>query len=426
MRDKSKVLFEDANKYLVGGVNSPARAFKAVGCDPVFIQAAAGCKLLDADNIQYIDYIGSWGPMILGHAHPRVIDSIINIARNGTSFGAPSDLETKLGQLITEVVPSVEKVRFVNSGTEATMSAIRLARGYTDREKFIKFDGCYHGHADSFLIKAGSGALTLGLPGNPGITEGTAKDTLIAPFNNLDAVKELFEAYTDEIAAVIVEPVVGNAGVLPPKDGFLQGLRDLCSANGALLVFDEVMTGFRLAPGGAQELYGITPDLTTMGKIIGGGMPVGAYGGKAEIMDRVAPVGDIYQAGTLSGNPLAMAAGLATIGILQLGNPYPYIEKMTAMLEQGLRESAEKHGISHRINRVGSMICFFFTDEDVYDLETATKSDTERFAKYFRNMLDRGIYLPCSQFESWFISMAHMEDDIAKTIHAHDMALQDL
>ncbi len=423
---KSSDMFAEAQKYLVGGVNSPVRAFNAVEGDPIFMESAEGSVLYDVDGNSYIDYIGSWGPMILGHAFPAVTGNLMNIARNGTSFGTPGELETILAKMVVNAVPSVEKVRFVNSGTEATMSAVRLARGYTKRDKFIKFDGCYHGHGDSFLIKAGSGALTLGIPGNPGVTEGTAKDTLIAKFNDIGSVKELFEANPEKISAIIIEPVVGNAGVIPPRQGFLKELRELCTSEGALLIFDEVMTGFRLAYGGAQELYGINPDLTTMGKVIGGGLPVGAYGGSSEIMDCVAPVGDIYQAGTLSGNPLAMAAGMSTLSVLSKGQPYKMLEELSSELERGIREVAEKASIPYRINRVGSMMCFFFTDGDVYDLETATKCDTKKFSRYHRIMLDNRVYLPPSQFESWFISLAHTDEDIEKTVSAHEKALGEI
>ncbi|MFC1730114.1 glutamate-1-semialdehyde 2,1-aminomutase [candidate division KSB1 bacterium] len=423
MSSRSSHHFGEAQKYLVGGVNSPVRAFRSVGGDPLFIKAANGSKIVDADDNKYIDYVGSWGPMILGHAHPRVIANISAIAQNGTSFGAPTELETKLANLIVDIVPSIEKVRMVNSGTEATMSAVRLARGSTGRDKIIKFDGCYHGHGDSFLIKAGSGALTLGIPGNPGVTEGTAKDTLVAQYNDLGSIEAIFSANKDTIAAVIVEPVAGNAGVIPPKDGFLQGLRDLCDTSGALLIFDEVMTGFRVALGGAQELYGVTPDLTTLGKIIGGGLPVGAYGGKADIMSKVAPEGDVYQAGTLSGNPLAMTAGLSTLAILQKGDPYAHLEKMGALLENGIRKCSETHGVPFQFNRVGSMMSLFFTETPVTDLDSAMQGDTELFGKYFHAMLGEGIYLAPSAFEAWFISMAHTDMDIKKTIDAHHSAM---
>ncbi|MCP4604635.1 MAG: glutamate-1-semialdehyde 2,1-aminomutase, partial [Proteobacteria bacterium] len=359
MRDTSKKLFDEAKKYMPGGVNSPVRAFGSVGGNPLFITKAAGSRIHDADDNSYIDYVCSWGPLILGHARYEVLKAVTEAARNGTSFGASTPGEIRLAKIITEVFPSIDKVRMVNSGTEATMSAVRLARGYTGRNKIIKFDGCYHGHSDSFLIKAGSGALTLGIPGNPGVTKGTAEDTTIAKYNDIESVRELFEANQEQIACIIVEPVAGNAGVIPPCDGFLKGLRDLCTEYGALLIFDEVITGFRVALGGAQELYGITPDLTCLGKIIGGGLPVGAYGGKAEIMDTIAPDGPVYQAGTLAGNPLAMAAGYATVSILKTDNPYPQLEKKAQMLEDGLKEVNEKSGISMQMNRVGSMSCRF-------------------------------------------------------------------
>ncbi|MFC1492433.1 glutamate-1-semialdehyde 2,1-aminomutase [candidate division KSB1 bacterium] len=423
MRDTSKKLFDEAKKYMPGGVNSPVRAFGSVGGDPLFITKAAGSRIHDADDNSYIDYVCSWGPLILGHARYEVLKAVADAAKNGTSFGASTPGEIRLAKIITEIFPSIDKIRMVNSGTEATMSAVRLARGYTGREKIIKFDGCYHGHSDSFLIKAGSGALTLGIPGNPGVTRGTAADTLIAKYNNIESVRELFEANQEQIACIIVEPIAGNAGVIPPKGGFLQGLRDLCTEYGALLIFDEVITGFRVALGGAQELYGITPDLTCLGKIIGGGLPVGAYGGRAEIMDTIAPDGPVYQAGTLAGNPLAMAAGYATVSILKNDNPYPELEKKAQMLEDGLKKVNEKLGIAVQMNRVGSMSCRFFAEEPVTDLDSAMKSDTVMFGKYFNSMLENGVYMAPSQFEAGFISIAHSTDDIEKTIAAHEKAL---
>ncbi len=423
MRDTSRKLFDEAKKYMPGGVNSPVRAFRSVGGDPLFISKAAGSRIHDADDNAYIDYVCSWGPLIFGHARYEVLKAVAETAKNGTSFGASTPGEIMLAKIITGIYPSIDKVRMVNSGTEATMSAVRLARGFTRRDKIIKFDGCYHGHSDSFLIKAGSGALTLGIPGNPGVTNGTAADTLIAKYNHLDTVRELFEANNEQIACVIVEPVAGNAGVIPPVEGFLKGLRDLCTENGALLIFDEVITGFRIALGGAQEYYGVTPDLTCLGKIIGGGLPVGAYGGKAEIMDTIAPDGPVYQAGTLAGNPLAMAAGYATVSLLKNENPYPQLEKKAQLLEDGLKDVNSKFDIPIQMNRVGSMSCRFFADEPVTDLDTAMKSDTELFGKYFNAMLDNGIYMAPSQFEAGFISVAHSNDDIERTIDAHEKAL---
>jgi len=425
-RDKSVQFFAEAKQYIPGGVNSPVRAFKSVGGDPVFIERGEGSRVWDVDGNSYIDYIGSWGPLILGHAHPRVLAAISEAAALGTSFGAPTQRETEMAKLVCQLVPSVEVVRMVNSGTEATMSALRLARGYTGRNKIMKFEGCYHGHADSLLIKAGSGVATLGLPDSPGVPEGIAANTITVPYNDLQSVKLAFEKYGDDLAAVIVEPVGGNMGVVPPLPGFLEGLREITQKYGALLIFDEVMTGFRVALGGAQELYNITPDLTTMGKVIGGGLPVGAYGGKREIMRQIAPAGPIYQAGTLSGNPLAMAAGLATLQELSKPGTYERLEKLSARLAEGLGENARKLGIPHTINRVGSMVCLFFTDTPVTNYETAKTADTERFSRYFRHMLDQGIMLPPSQFEGMFVSLAHSEDDIEQTIAASYQAMQQL
>jgi glutamate-1-semialdehyde 2,1-aminomutase len=424
--NRSKQLYDEAKKYMPGGVNSPVRAFKSVGMDPLFISRAEGSRIFDADGNEYIDYVASWGPLILGHSHPNVVEAVTEAAKYGTSYGATTELEVKLAKLITGIYPSIEKVRMVNSGTEATMSAVRLARGFTKREKIIKFDGCYHGHSDSFLIKAGSGALTLGIPGNPGITKGTASDTLVAQYNQLLSAWEIVASHPGEIAAIIVEPVAGNAGVIPPEEGFLDGLRDISDKTGIVLIFDEVITGFRVAPGGAQELYRITPDLTCLGKIIGGGLPVGAYGGRSEIMDMVAPDGPVYQAGTLAGNPLAMAAGLATVKFLTEENPYQQLEKLAARLADGIAESSEKHGIPVQQNRVGGMMCRFFNDEPVTGLESAMKSDTNRFMKYFKAMLEDGIYMAPSQFEAGFISTAHTEEDIDRTIEAHDRAMKNL
>ena len=425
-RDKSVQLFAEAQQYIPGGVNSPVRAFKSVGGNPVFIERGEGSRVWDVDGNSYIDYIGSWGPLILGHAHPRVLAAIAEAAALGTSFGAPTERETEMAKLVCRLMPSVEVVRMVNSGTEATMSALRLARGYTGRNKIMKFEGCYHGHADSLLIKAGSGVATLGLPDSPGVPEGTALNTITVPYNDLESVRLAFEKYGEELAAVIVEPVGGNMGVVPPLPGFLQGLREITEKYGTLLIFDEVMTGFRVALGGAQELYGITPDLTTMGKVIGGGLPVGAYGGRREIMQQVAPAGPIYQAGTLSGNPLAMAAGLATLQELTKPGTYEKLEKLSARLAEGLAENARKLGIPHTLNRVGSMVCLFFTDAPVINYETAKTADVERFSAYFSHLLDQGIMLPPSQFEGMFVSLAHSEDDIEQTIAASYKAMQQL
>jgi glutamate-1-semialdehyde 2,1-aminomutase len=423
---KSTSLFQRAQKVLPGGVNSPVRAFKSVGLSPVFIQRANGSKLWDVDGNMYIDYIGSWGPMLLGHAFPEVTEKVKEAVEGGLSFGAPTEMEVEIAELICRMVPSIEVVRMVNSGTEATMSAVRLARAFTKREKIIKFEGNYHGHADSFLIKAGSGALTLGSPDSPGVTKGTAKDTLIARFNDLASVRELFDNNKDEIAAVILEPVVGNMGCVPPQDGFLQELRNLCTTHKAVLIFDEVMTGFRLAPGGAQELYGITPDLTTLGKIIGGGMPVGAYGGKREIMEMIAPAGLVYQAGTLSGNPIAMTSGYAMLEFIKNTAEilYDELEQKGAAIEDGLTGIIKKNNYPVTINRVGSMFTVFFTEKKVIDFASASSSDTKKFASYFGSMLGQGIYLPPSQFEAAFISFAHTRNDIEKTVSAMEVALR--
>jgi glutamate-1-semialdehyde 2,1-aminomutase len=423
---QSIAAFAEAQKHIPGGVNSPVRSFKSVDGDPLFIASAKGAKVFDIDGHEYIDYVGSWGPMILGHAHPDVIMAIQKTAAKGTSFGAPTLLETEMAQQIKKMVPSVDSVRMVNSGTEATMSALRLARGYTRRELVIKFEGCYHGHNDSFLIKAGSGALTLGTPNSPGVTSGTAKDTLIAGYNDLDSVKELFIRYTDQIAAVILEPVVGNMGVVIPQPGFLQGLRDLCTKYGSVLIFDEVMTGFRLSKGGAQVLYGITPDLSTFGKIIGGGLPVGAYGGKQEIMDMLAPKGPVYQAGTLSGNPLAMAAGLTALKILdETDGFYEMLEDKSAHLEAGIKKCLTDLNFPGVVNRVGSMFTLFFTESDrVTSYAEACTSNTTTYAKYFKMALEAGIYLAPSQFEAGFMSAAHTTKKIDKTIEATYEALK--
>jgi glutamate-1-semialdehyde 2,1-aminomutase len=421
---KSTELFKRAQKVLPGGVNSPVRAFKSVGRDPLFIQRANGSKMWDVDGNMYIDYVGSWGPMLFGHAHPDVVESVKQAAEGGLSFGAPAETEVFIGELICDMIPSIDVVRMVNSGTEATMSAIRLARAYTKRDKIVKFEGCYHGHADSFLIKAGSGALTLGSPDSPGVTEGTARDTLTAQFNDTESVKALFENNKDSIAAVIIEPVAGNMGCIPPSGSFLKDIRDICTENSALLIFDEVMTGFRLARGGAQELFGIRPDLTTLGKVIGGGMPVGAYGGRHEIMSLISPSGPVYQAGTLSGNPIAMASGHTMLKYInEHKDIYDNLEKKGAALEDGIRGGMTKHSYPLSINRVGSMFTLFFTDREVTDFTTAASSDKDKFAHYFGSMLEQGIYLPPSQFEAAFISTAHSDDDIEKTVSAVEVAL---
>jgi glutamate-1-semialdehyde 2,1-aminomutase len=416
--EKSREFYEEAKKYIPGGVNSPVRAFKSVGGNPIFISKAKGSKIYDVDGNEYIDYVGSWGPMILGHAHPSVIRAIREVAEKGTSYGAPTELEIKMAKLVVEAVPSIEKVRFVSSGTEAVMSAIRLARGYTGREKIIKFEGCYHGHSDSLLAKAGSGLMTLGIPGTPGVTEGTAKDTIVLPYNNLETVKEAFEHEGENIACVIVEPIAGNMGVVLPKPGFLEGLREITKEYGALLIFDEVITGFRVSYGGAQELYGVMPDLTTLGKIIGGGLPVGAFGGRAEIMDYIAPEGPVYQAGTLSGNPLAMAAGIAVLETLKEKTVYETLEQLSRQLADGLKEAFSEAGVPAYFARVGSMMCAFFTENEVYDYATAATSDTEMYARYFWGMIEEGCYFAPSQFEAAFVSTAHTELDIEKTVEA--------
>lgn len=424
----SEAAFEKAQKLIPGGVNSPVRAFKSVNINPIFIQKAKGSRITDVDGNEYIDFVASWGPLIFGHAHENTLAAIQEAALKGTSYGAPTEYETEMAELIVEMVPSVEKVRMVNSGTEATMSAIRLARGYTNRECILKFAGNYHGHGDSFLIKAGSGAITLGLPDSPGVTSGNAKDTLIAEYNNLDSVRKVFAEKGSTIAAIIVEPVSGNMGVVPPAKEFLQGLRDIATENGALLIFDEVITGFRLAKGGAQEYYGITPDLTTLGKIIGGGLPVGAYGGRKDIMDMLAPEGPVYQAGTLSGNPLAMAAGISMLKLIK-NTPdfYSELERKAAKLEQGILNNLKQTGIKGLINRVGSMMTLFFTEEEkVTSFDEAMKSNTNRYASYFRDSINNGIYLAPSQFECLFVSYAHTDEEIETIIAANLKALQNL
>ncbi|GLI82750.1 glutamate-1-semialdehyde 2,1-aminomutase [Rossellomorea marisflavi] len=406
-----------------GGVNSPVRAFKSVDMDPIFMERGKGSKIYDIDGNDYIDYVLSWGPLILGHANDRVVEAIKKVAENGTSFGAPTEIENELANLVIERVPSIEVVRMVSSGTEATMSALRLARGYTGRNKILKFEGCYHGHGDSLLIKAGSGVATLGLPDSPGVPEGIAKNTITVPYNDLDSIRYAFEQFGDDIAGVIVEPVAGNMGVVPPKPGFLEGLREVTEQYGSLLIFDEVMTGFRVGYNCAQGYFGVTPDLTCLGKVIGGGLPVGAYGGKAEIMEQIAPSGPIYQAGTLSGNPLAMTAGLETLKQL---TPESYEEfgRIADRLQDGLNTLAEKYGIPHTINRAGSMIGLFFTDEEVSNYEGAKSSDLEMFSNYYREMAHNGVFLPPSQFEGLFLSTAHSDEDIDKTLEAAEAAFK--
>ena len=421
----SRRLFAEAQPVIPGGVNSPVRAFKSVGGTPLFIERAQGAYLTDADGNRYIDYVGSWGPMLFGHAHPDVVRAVQEAATHSTSFGAPTEIEVRLAELVVELVPSIEKVRMVNSGTEATMSAVRLARGFTGRDKLIKFEGHYHGHGDFFLIAAGSGAMTFGEPDSPGVTAGNARDTLVARYNDLDSVRALVEANHDEVACVIVEPVAGNMGCVPPGPGFLEGLRALCDEHGIVLIFDEVMTGFRVAPGGAQERYGVTPDLTTLGKIIGGGLPVGAYGGRREIMDYVSPAGPVYQAGTLSGNPLAMRAGYAVLRKIA-GDPgvYDRLEAYGATLEAETHRILADLGLDLVITRVGSMGCLFFTDQPVTDFETAQRSDAARYGRYFHAMLEEGVYLAPSQFEAFFFSTAHDADALARTLNAQRAALQ--
>ncbi len=424
---KSKQLFEEAKKYIPGGVNSPVRAFKSVGGDPLFITNGKGSKFYDADGNEYIDYIGSWGPHLFGHNPSFIKEALLNAIDKGTSFGAPTELEIKMAKLIVELVPSVEMVRMVNSGTEATMSAIRAARGYTGKDKFIKFEGCYHGHADYFLIKAGSGALTLGVPTSPGVTKSNAADTLVADYNDIDSVKKLVMANKDEIASIIIEPIAGNMGVVPSKINFLTELRTLCDEENIVLIFDEVMTGFRVAAGGAQDVLGVTPDLSTFGKIIGCGLPVGAFGGKAEIMNMIAPAGPVYQAGTLSGNPLAMAAGVAALShIKERPGLYDELELKSSYLENGFKENLKSVGKNYAMNRVGSMMCMFFTEEPVEDFNGAVKSDTEQYGKYYHQMLQRGIYLAPAQFEALFVSTAHSTEDLDKTIKAHRESLMAL
>ena len=416
---RSSTLFKAAQEVIPGGVNSPVRAFKSVGGTPIFVDSAKGAYLFDVDGNRLIDYISSWGPMILGHAQDQVIDAITAQAKKGTSYGMPTELETTIASLVVSMVPNIDKVRFVNSGTEACMSAVRLARGFTKREKIIKFAGCYHGHADSFLIQAGSGAVTFGAPNSPGVTQGTAKDTLLAYYNDLESVLGVFEQYPEEVAAIIIEPVAGNMGCIPPQAGFLEGLRSLCDQYGALLIFDEVMTGFRLALGGAQERLGIKADIVTFGKVIGGGLPVGAFAARTEIMQELAPEGPVYQAGTLSGNPLAMIAGLTTLNLLKEDkNLFTRLDKKAKQLHEGMEVLLLEKGIPHQINRFGSMLSLHFTEEKVYDFKTAAKGDNEYFNAYFHGMLQGGVYLPPSAFESYFLNDALSEEDIAFTLSA--------
>jgi glutamate-1-semialdehyde 2,1-aminomutase len=418
--NNSEQLFEQAKKTIPGGVNSPVRAFNSVGGTPCFVTKAEGAYIYDADNNAYIDYVGSWGPMILGHNHPAILEAVTETAKKGLSFGAPTEIEISMAEKVRELVPSMESLRMVNSGTEATMSAIRLARGFTSRDKILKFEGCYHGHADSLLVKAGSGALTLGVPNSPGIPADLAQHTLTVSFNSIDEVKAIFEKFPDDIACIIVEPVAGNMNCIPPVEGFLEGLREVCDQYNSVLIFDEVMTGFRVALGGAQAHYNIKPDLTTLGKIIGGGMPVGAFGGKKEIMNFIAPVGPVYQAGTLSGNPLAMAAGLASLTELAKGDKHQQLSQGTEKLAMGLKAAAERHGVDLSINYAGAMFGFFFTDdkEPITTYEQATKCDAERFKRFFNLMLDEGVYLAPSAYETGFLSMAHTDEIIEKTLDA--------
>ncbi len=417
-RSRSQAAFARAKQLIPGGVNSPARAFGAVGGEPLFFSRGEGAYLFDIDGQRLIDYIGSWGPMILGHAHPKVTAALHEAVARGTSFGAPTEAESELAQLITEAVPSIEKVRLVNSGTEATMSAIRLARGFTQRDVIVKFAGNYHGHVDSLLVAAGSAAATLAVPNSPGVTPGTAQDTLVLQYNDIAGLQRAFEQHGPRIAGVIIEPVVGNMGCVVPTPAFLTALRELTQRHGALLIFDEVMTGFRVAYAGAQSLFGIRPDLTTLGKIVGGGLPVGAYGGRRDIMDHILPVGSVFQAGTLSGNPLATAAGIATLKTLRDDNPYPKLEQLSARLESGLLRAASKANVPHTLCRVGSMMTLFFSGERVIDWPTASRCDTKRFAQFFWGLIERGVYFPCSQFEALFVSAAHSEVDIDATVAA--------
>jgi glutamate-1-semialdehyde 2,1-aminomutase len=425
-RSKSERAFAEAKRFIPGGVNSPVRAFQAVGGTPVFIERASGSRMYDIDGNSYIDYVLSWGPMILGHADPEVVQNIAAYAERGTSFGAPTLLESEMARTVCEIVPSVEIVRMVNSGTEATMSALRLARGYTKRSKIIKFEGCYHGHADSLLIKAGSGVATLGLPNSPGVPESVAGQTITVPYNDIESLKLAFQQFGEEIAAVIIEPVAGNMGCVLPKPGYLHEVRKITREYGALLIFDEVMTGFRVALGGAQERFNIDPDITTLGKVIGGGLPVGAYGGKREIMEMIAPAGPIYQAGTLSGNPLAMIAGLTTLKRLRQPGTYERLEAIGKTLAEGFLAIAKETGIPLYTNHIGSMVGLFFTDQEVIDYQTAKQCDMERYARFFHGMLENGVYLAPSQLEAVFLSLAHSDDDINQTLEAARRVLKQM
>lgn len=416
--ERSRRLYEESNRWIPGGVNSPVRSGKAVGISPIFVREAKGCRLVDEDGNSYIDYVGSWGPLIAGHARAEVVDAVRAAVEKGTSYGIPTELELKMARKVVEMVPSIEMVRMVNSGTEATMSAVRLARGFTGRKKIVKFGGCYHGHGDCLLVQSGSGLLTLGIPGSPGIPDEIVHHTVSLPYNDLNLVREVMERTGEDVAAVILEPVAANMGVVLPKPGFLEGLRKLCDESGSLLIFDEVITGFRLGPGGAQERFGVLPDLTTLGKIIGGGLPVGAYGGKREIMLKMAPAGDVYQAGTLSGNPLAMSAGLAMLEIVSRDGFYKELEEKADYLAKGLEEAAKAAAVDVTMNRIGSMGSGFFTSQAVNDFQSALTSDTEAYAVFFREMLRRGIYLAPSQFEAFFVSIVHETRDLDLTIEA--------
>lgn len=424
--NRSRKLFAEAQQYLPGGVDSPVRAFKAVGGSPLFIKRGLGSRIYDEDGNEFIDYVCSWGPIILGHSHPKVVSALKKVVESGTSFGAPTELETTLAKMISAAMPSIEMIRFVSSGTEATMSALRLARAFTGRDKVVKFIGCYHGHSDGLLVEAGSGLATLGIPSCPGVPLGYSQNTLVAPFNNLEVLRNIFEHYPEDIAAVIVEPVVANMGVVPPQPGFLKSLRKLTEEFGALLIFDEVITGFRLAYGGAQSLYGITPDLTCLGKIVGGGLPVGAYGGRRKIMEMVAPVGQVYQAGTLSGNPLAMTSGIETLKILREPQIYSQLETRASALEKGIAEAAASAGIPLQVSRIGSILTAFFTKDRVVDYETAKHSDVTLFGRFFQLVLEAGIYWPPSQFEAAFVSIAHTNEDIKATTDVIGKALRSL
>lgn len=424
--EKSKAAFARAQEVIPGGVNSPVRAFKAVGEAPVFVKHGEGAHITDIDGQTYVDMVCSWGPLILGHRHPAVVAAIQEALEHGTTFGMPTELETEMAALICELIPSVEMVRMVSSGTEATMSALRLARGYTGRDLIVKFEGCYHGHADHLLINAGSGAMTFGVPSSPGVPADVAKETLVAKYNDLASVRALFEEHPAEIAAVIVEPIPGNMGLIMPEEGFLEGLREITSECGAVLIFDEVISGFRASAGGAQKVFGVMPDLTCLGKIIGGGLPVGAFGGKREIMAHLSPSGPVYQAGTLSGNPLAMSAGFAALSVLKNEQPYDALAAKGAALAEGLRALAEKHGVAVTVNQFGSLLTVFFTDRPVHCYADATTSDTAKFATFFSTMLANGVHLPPSQFECWFLSTAHSQDDLDKVLAAADLAFAEV